>query len=111
MSVAPLYCPSLAFLQAAAESTDINHDDDTCRLLIYSIAQWHCFHVISMQTSGQYVDQWPIRRVQFRCPAATWQNTTIGGQDPFPLPDFVPQNSTPVDIHPGAALQQSNVLL
>eukprot|EP00775_Hariotina_reticulata_P013150 gene13150-13280_t len=52
-------------------------------------------------TVGQYVDQWPLTRVQMRCPASDWQNNTIASPDPFPLPDFVPQNSTAVDIHPG----------
>lgn len=40
-----------------------------------------------------------------RCPADSWKPAA-----PYPLPAFVPQGSTPPDIHPGARARRAGAL-
>ena len=46
------------------------------------------------------MDSWTLTNVQFSCPEKKWAK---GGRPlaPYPMPNFVPHNSTVPDIHPG----------
>lgn len=48
------------------------------------------------QNNSRFVDRWQLAEVQLRCPADDWD-----GMDPYPLPYYVPHNSTTPDIFPG----------
>jgi hypothetical protein len=55
--------------------------------------------VKTLYSNDAYVDRWALNIVANRCPPST-NPAAYAGLDPYPLPDFVPQDSTRPDIHP-----------
>lgn len=56
--------------------------------------------VTTLYKNPLLVDQWELNQVVDRCPPGAYANGT-GATDPYPLPDWVPQNQTLPVIHPG----------